>query len=371
MSSLHHSFPTLYGKDKSDKTKIWKANVFVNHDGTAYSIIEYGQLDGKLQSARRDVGVGKNIGKKNETTPVQQCVSETERKWLDKRDKENYREEKEEEVKSEPEQYLPMLAQTLKKNKLSLPCYVQPKIDGLRCLFYRKGVEIVAQSRTGAFFITVEHIKSELYLEEGVVLDGELYTTEIPFETLAGLLKKKKLSEKDKEALQKVEYHCYDVYLPGDRNLPFEERIKRITEGRLVKRVPTELIDSVEEFERKFSEYTSQGYEGIMVRTPEGKYGLNYRSKDLCKYKEFEEAEYTIKSFTQGDGRDSGTVIWICETEEGKEFSVRPRGTVEQRSEWYQLGKSYIGKKLTVVYQNLSEQGVPRFPVGKAVRDEY
>jgi DNA ligase-1 len=371
MSSLHHSFPTLYGKDKSGKTKIWKACVFSNSDGTAYSLIEYGQLDGKLQSSRRDVLVGKNVGKKNETSPVQQCVSETERKWLDKRDKENYTEDNSDEEKKEPECYLPMLAQTLKKEKLSFPCFVQPKIDGLRCLFYRKNSEIVAQSRTGAFFTTVEHIKSKLTVEEGVILDGELYTTEIPFETLAGLLKKKKLSPEDKESLKKVEYHCYDVYLPGNTSMPFEERVKQIREGGMVKRVPTELILSVEEFDSKFSEYTSQGYEGIMVRTPGGKYSLNYRSKDLCKYKEFEEAEYAIKSFTQGDGRDSGTVIWICETAEGKEFHVRPRGTVEQRREWYQLGESYVGKKLTVVYQNLSEQGVPRFPVGKAIRDEY
>jgi DNA ligase-1 len=44
---------------------------------------------------------------------------------------------------------------------------------------------------------------------------------------------------------------------------------------------------------------------------------------------------------------------------------------MEQRREWFTNGKQYIGKLLTVIYQELSEQEVPRFPVGKAVRDGY
>ena len=34
-------------------------------------------------------------------------------------------------------------------------------------------------------------------------------------------------------------------------------------------------------------------------------------------------------------------------------------------------GDKYIGKKLTVIYQELTEDGKPRFPVGKAIRDGY
>lgn len=370
--SLSREFPILYGQDKTGKTKVWRASVFLNPTGTAYSLIEYGQLSGKMQSSRRDVTVGKNVGKKNETSPLQQCLQETERKWIDKRDKENYSENVNSESSEEERTYSPMLAQTLKKDKLQFPCYVQPKIDGLRCLFYRRNGEWVAQSRTGATFTTVDHIKAVLpLLREGEVFDGELYTTRIPFETLAGLIKKKKLTSEDLEKLRQVEYHCYDMYM---EDTTFEERHERLSSLSLeypIVRVETTLIDSVEEFDKKFSEYTTSGFEGIMIRSITGKYALNYRSKDLCKYKEFEEGEYKIIGYTQGDGRDAGTVIWICETPEGKVFHVRPRGTVEHRSEWYQSGKENVGKMLTVVYQNLSEQGVPRFPVGKAIRDGY
>lgn len=378
--ALHHEFQTLFGQDKSGKTKTWSARVYLNEDKTAYSVIEYGQLGGKLQTAERVYSTGKNIGRANETTPIQQAFSETERKWKDKREKEGYREEREAKNREEQadekqaeqqlESYLPMLAQPLKKDKLDFPVYVQPKLDGLRCLFYLRDGEWVAQSRTGAHFSTVEHIKSQLP-KTSLILDGELYTTAIPFETLAGLLKKKKLSKEDLEKLKQVEYHCYDLYDPQQPELPFWKRLEILNTLRLPNKVSTEMISCLETFDRKFSEYTSQGYEGIMVRLPVGIYRLNYRSKELCKYKEFEEDEYVITDFTQGEGRDEGTVIWVCKTPDGKPFNVRPRGTVEQRREWFQQARDYIGKKLTVVYQNLSEQGVPRFPVGKSIREGY
>ena len=82
------------------------------------------------------------------------------------------------------------------------------------------------------------------------------------------------------------------------------------------------------------------------------------------------ESEYEIVGFKQGDGRDKGTVIWVCKTD-NKEFSVRPKGTIDSRKELFINAKSCIGKKLTVIYQELSEMGVPRFPVGKAIRDDY
>jgi DNA ligase-1 len=83
------------------------------------------------------------------------------------------------------------------------------------------------------------------------------------------------------------------------------------------------------------------------------------------------EDEYRIIDFKEGEGRDAGAVIWVCETADGKEFTARPRGTMEQRREWFNDGESYIGKNLTVVYQELTEDGKPRFPVGKALRIGY
>lgn len=382
----YEELPPLYGTEKNGKTKIWKAIVYYDDVSKyAMSSIEFGQLDGKKQTASREYNEGKNIGKKNETTPLQQCINETKKKWSDKQEKESYSVNNNNEEKDDVKEskYFPMLAHTYelnsnkkKKTDIVFPCYVQPKLDGLRCIMYtdKKG-NILCQSRTGSYFETMDHISQELRDNlKGKILDGELYTNEIPFEELAGLIKKKKITEEDKQKLLDVKYHVYDII---DEDKKYLERYVDILnllsekEYKYVVSVPTHTVNNIENFKKFFGEFIEMGYEGIMLRNMEGMYRCNYRSHDLQKYKEFKEGEYTITGFKEGDGRDKGTVIWICKTEDNKDFSVRPKGTMESRRELFDNGKSYLGKKLTVIYQELSEMGVPRFPVGKAIREDY
>jgi len=387
---IYKEFPVLYGTEKNGKTKMWKASIYYDENGDkAISTIEFGQLDGKKQLSSREYTEGKNIGKKNQTTPLEQCINETQKKWFDKKEKESYREDKEDSEEKEEKQdneekeekYFPMLAHTYepntsknKKNDIVFPCYVQPKLDGLRCIMYKdRGGKIRCQSRTGTYFDTMDHITNELktLFYNPIILDGELYTDNIPFEELAGLIKKKKISESDRDKLKNVKYHVYDIV---DSTRTYEERHRDIV--RLIGSnyeytvtVPTYLSEKVN-FKKFFSEFIEMGYEGIMLRNMNGMYRCNYRSHDLQKYKEFMESEYEIVGFKEGDGRDKGTVIWVCKSE-NKEFSVRPKGTMESRRELFINAKKYIGKKLTVIYQELSELGVPRFPVGKAIREGY
>jgi ATP-dependent DNA ligase len=405
---LIETLPLLVCENKLGKNKVWSAQIFVDDHNVAWSMIQFGVQDGKLQEASREYKVGKNIGKKNETTPLQQCTQETKRKWQDKMEKEGYvvledkppvkqlenmSLHKEPEVKAvvttaktTPTVYYPMLAQTYdptttkkKKNDIVYPCYVQPKLDGLRCVAYMHEDQIKFQSRTGTFFTTMSHVGDQLatIFEKypKLVFDGELYTTDIPFEELAGLIKKKKISKDDSSRLQKIQYHIYDVI---DLDKTFEERLKVLHTPHLfgvvdstIQLVETSVVRSQSEFKDRFQEYVARGYEGIMLRNTKGKYVLNYRSHDLQKYKEFLESEYVITGYKEGEGRDKGTVIWVCRTKDDKEFCVRPRGTLESRAILFQNGKKYVGKLLTVVYQELSEMNVPRFPVGKAIRDGY
>jgi DNA ligase-1 len=398
--------PTIYGVEKNGKTKVWTARIYCDAlNGFATAEIEYGQLNGKKQVTSREYTEGKNLGKKNETTPLQQCLSETRRKWQDKMEKEGYSlvvpnsnsESTTTDVTNainalNATKVFPMLAHTYeplssktKKNDIMFPCYVQPKLDGLRCICYmaqnatNHEPNVVAQSRTGAYFESVEHICAELrpilLKNPGLILDGELYTTDIPFEELAGLIKKKKLSEADMQRAQLVKYHIYDVVVDGvpysDRHACIVGTIPARDKCRQLEVVHTQLINDLNSFKQAFAEYVTAGYEGIMLRNVNGMYRQNYRSHDLQKYKEFVESEYPIVGFKEADGRDKGTVIWICQTAECRQFSVRPRGTQEQRRKWFQDGHQYKGKLLTVIYQELSELNVPRFPVGKAIRDGY
>ena len=390
-------FPSLYGTEKNGKTKIWKAHVIFDElTKIANAVIEFGQIDGKHQIITREYTKGKNIGKKNETTPLEQCIAETHRKWLDKKEKEAYLEKGDEknndennergDETKEQNKIFPMLAHSYeplsskkKKCDITYPCFVQPKLDGLRCIVYMDKDNIRFQSRTGSYFDGMSHIAESLQhlfkTRPSLVLDGELYTHRdvMPFEELAGLIKKKKLNDNDYDRLKNVEYHVYDIV---DELFSFEERYHILdqlfsTHYPYVFIVDTYEASTKDEFRAFFSRFVEDGYEGIMLRNKQGLYLCNHRSHDLQKYKEFFESEYEIVNFKEGDGRDKGTVIWICKNDKGSEFSVRPRGTIEHRKECFDNGQSYLGKKLTVIYQELSEMGIPRFPVGKAIRDEY
>ena len=463
--SVVHSFPKLYAIDKNGKIKVWTAAVLQFTDknavaaGYATSRITHGYIDGKQQIVYRDYNVGKNIGRSNETTPLAQCISETRRKWTDKKEKEAHTETKpadygegygdisggwcgagagaggddgddgdgdadsECDAPVDAGPFLPMLAQTFnpadaatataagskKKKVITFPCFVQPKLDGLRCVSYATRrvpgggndatTAITLQSRTGAFFTGLPHIAAALrpYLSQhpSVVIDGELYTDQMPFEELAGLIKKKKITDDDVARLKKVKYHVYDIYDHVRPDMPYSERMGLLAAAvrrcgcvandtfsagvaaaaaagaAAVVLVRTEKVAALSDFRRLFAEFVEAGYEGIMLRNAVGVYRANYRSNDLQKYKEFMEEEYRIIDFKEGEGRDAGAVIWVCETADGKEFTVRPRGTMQQRREWFNDGAKYIGKNLTVVYQELTEEGKPRFPVGKSLRDGY
>lgn len=385
------TYGPIYGQDKNGKTKLWQARIGVEANGKAVATIEHGYEGGKLQTAIREYTEGKNIGRKNETTPLQQCTQETERKYKDKIEKEGYADSR---VESQPTQQsptiYPMLAHkydpktnSSKKNGIEYPCFVQPKLDGLRCIVYLDATsQIKFQSRTGSAFVGLDHLAKSLTpifaRFPHLVFDGELYTDQMPFEELAGLIKKKTRSDLDIPRVQQIEYHVYDLV---ESETPFDERITKlhrllsVDSADSVRLVPTITVSNVQDFKTRFTEYVEQGYEGIMLRNIRGKYQQGYRSHDLQKYKEFFEDEYVIKGFKEGDGRDKGTIIWVCLTPDGREFSVRPRGTIETRRQYFESAtanpSAYIGRHLTVIYQELSEQGVPRFPVGKDVRDAY
>jgi DNA ligase-1 len=112
--------------------------------------------------------------------------------------------------------------------------------------------------------------------------------------------------------------------------------------------------------------WVARGFEGIIIRNHAGLYTFGQRSHDLLKLKNFVDAEFTII----GANEDAdGGVVWVCRTDRGDAFGVRPKGTLEDRQNSLASWESMVGKKLTVRYQNFSEKGVPIFPVGIGVRD--
>lgn len=383
-------FKDIYGIEKGGKIKVWSSKVGIL-EGKPVSIMIHGQIDGKQQTTIREYTTGKNIGKKNETSPLEQCIRETIKKRNDKIEKENYSENMplSEQHQATDLKVLPMLASKFdimsvkkKKSDIIFPCFTQPKLDGLRALAYLDGDVVCIQSRTKSLFESVDHISEQLkpllMKYPNIVLDGELYTNQIPFEVLVGLVKTKKLTSEDEDSLKMVKFHIYDMIDRNNENLPYVQRysfikknIPKLKPNNYLEVVQTELAEHVDRVKELFSQFVEEGYEGLMLRNIDSPYRQNYRSHDLQKYKEFFEDEYKIVGFKEGEGRDVGSVIWICITPDNKIFNVRPKGTLAFRKVLFQNGHKYIGKMLTVIYQELTEENKPRFPVGKAIREDY
>ena len=379
-------YPTLYKKDKSNNVRIWKLTATMHPDNTFWIETEYGQKDGKIIHGEKQVKEGKNIGKKNETTVEQQTILICDKTFKDKKEKEEYIESLDEidSVKTDIS-FPPMLAdtwepdsKTKRKIDITFPCFVQPKLDGIRCLTYVKNNEIVNQSRQLKYFKNLDHINFELKRIFSsfpkIVLDGELYNHDIVFNQIAGIVKKEKLKVEDREKLENIQYHIYDCFLPNENKTATErvdmiEKIKNTIKFKYIKFVQTYNCPCKDDVVNKFHPaFVEEKYEGLILRNKDTSYEFT-RTKNLQKFKTFSDDEFEIIGFKQGEGHDDGTVIWKCKVKNGKEFDVRPMGTVKERSELYKNGDKCIGKMLTVTYQELSEFGVPRFPVGKTIRD--
>jgi ATP-dependent DNA ligase len=367
---MKKTFPTLYASSSTGKTKVWRIwaeELSLPHGPAAVIVTEYGYEDSEeMQRAAVTIREGKNIGRSNATTPFEQACAEAEAKWQKKKDK-KYTEG---EVKR-TQILLPMLAHDFKKrgHDIEWPAYVQPKLNGVRCLARRRGHDVEYISRGGKRFETLGHLTKPLLsmMRDGEVFDGELFTKELTFQQIVSAVKRQKTENPD---IAKVQYWVYDWVNPKE---PFTMRALYL--GDLVVPVPSIVfVPTAMAFDEKcmleaHKEHMEEGFEGTIIRNSKGMYRCDFRSSDLQKYKDFIDEEFTIIGATEGEGRAEGTVIWKCLTEEGKEFDAKPKGTEEQRRHWWEHRKEFFGKMLTVRYQCRTDENLPLFPVGLTIRD--
>ena len=363
---MENKFPTLYGKSSTGKIKVWKIKAEV-HNGRAAIVTEYGYEEGESQYTRVTIDKGKNLGRSNETTPFVQACLEAESKWKKKKDK-GYAEKKEDLDKNQT--ILPMLAHPFKKrgHDIEWPAFVQPKLNGVRCLAHKVSEsQIQYTSRGGKPFTTMEHLTPYLLpiMTVGEILDGELFKMGMALQDIVATVKAKNPNT------QMIEYWVYDVV---QTKATFKERNRHLL-GILPPWGPIvtvfTLLTKNETMMRKLhDQFVQAGYEGTIIRNQHGAYKPTDRSKHLQKFKDFIDEEFEIVGGKEGRGRDKGAVIWTCITEDGKMFDVRPRGTMEKRREWWENRERYFGKKLTVRYLERSKDNIPiGNTVGLAIRD--
>ena len=375
--------PTLYKKTSTGAIQFWAISVAhssTTNDPGASIATTYGQVgtDSPVSTSDR-ITKGKNVGKKNETNPFQQAEAEALAKW-EKQVKKGYVTSIEAAQAGELDALIeggvvPMLAHKFAEqaHKILYPAYVQPKLDGIRCIAILKDGKCTLWSRTRKLITGVPHIAK--FIEENwngpIIFDGELYnhTYRNNFEKIVSLVRQ----EEPALGHLAVQYHIYDYVTEGT----FEERTRwldlllfgKVEENSPLVEVKTCRVESEEDISKWFNDFKSQGYEGCMVRNANGKY-VNKRSYDLQKAKEFDDDEFEIIGIEEGRGKLAGHAIFVCRTKDGKEFLAKMSGDTANLKRYFEDHSTWVGKKLTVQYQGITgSAGVPRFPVGIAIRD--
>lgn len=273
--------------------------------------------------------------------------------------------------------------------------YVQPKLDGWRCTAMVTPQGVVLCTNTGKQYPWFQAIRTELQAwwkacgsltDDIVCLDGELFapyltmpdgqpvTMEARFnmiQSICGLAKSAPHVMEDQ-----LQYHIFDVVTRTPLLQDQRFALLKVLFDKLplasphLVQVPTVWapIDSVSSWH---DTYAQEGYEGIMIRAKDLLYETDTkRSLKLRKYKHFIDAEYPVVGTLLDKGVGEERFVWQCQTPDGRLFKATPMGTLPYKRDLWAHRNEYIGRQLTVKFQDYTKDGIPRFPIAKAFRDD-
>lgn len=348
--------PTLLKTDTKGVTQEWKVWYRGKVDGTAEIGTEYGRQGGKMQQHSVIIREGKNIGRKNETTPLTQAAAEAQSQWEEKVRKGYSADGVQDETRGV------MLAvdyHDLVKRKIgvNLPdvVIVDPKLDGIRAKW--KDNAFLSRGHT-SFRAIPQRIHD--YMRGRDVVDGEMYIHGVSLRKLNGLVNKF-----DPILSPRLEYHLFDLPIP---RMPVEERKAKLKEmydndeakahGIFVVPYFTISSDRVREYMDRFM---AAGYEGIMIRIMKSIYRFqNKRSYDLIKWKDFLEMEFEVIDIIPDR---EGYALAVCR-HEGVEFEVTLKATDWMKDDIMKHPEKLVGFPLTTRFQGWLDSGKPQFARG-------
>ena len=279
--------------------------------------------------------------------------------------------------------YKPMLAYPVSSKPIdySKPVFIQPKLDGVRCLIQYNKLkcgehEVVAYSRTGKQWKNIAHICVELKpffaKHPNVVLDGELYNHDFrdDFEQIISMVRKTKpTAEARVISRDNVQFHCYDFV---NKKMKFSTRDKwllsNLQESYCVKLVPTNQVFREDDARVYHARNLADGYEGSIVRidTP---YQCK-RSHSLRKFKDFHDSEAILVNWVEGKGKRKGTIgKFIAIDFEGNSFGMPVMDNFKYLQDNFKTMQQWLGKTATFTYFERTKANSYRHPLFKCIRD--
>lgn len=333
----------------------------------------------------------KNVGRANATTGEEQAVKEAEARVV-KQKKNGWTDDINNIDLDSVQVIKPMLAKQYQDEIERLyqsgdDIALQPKLDGIRAYTDK---DRMGTKEGGTHSIVSAHIHDVVKdLLDGcidnTILDGELYNHiyKADFNKISSIVRTQNpTAEEISDAREVLEYHLYDINIP---NKTFAERhsiLKALVE--LIDNPIIQLVETVflnvrnnstkaiqDRLDLYHKKWVNEGYEGSMIRNANSLYQPKKRTRDLLKRKDFVDEEFILVDILAGKGNKATMAASVtCRDKRGEEFDAGILGDNSYCANLLFNKDQYIGKQVTIKYQNLTpDRKVPRFGKMKAIRD--
>ena len=260
------------------------------------------------------------------------------------------------------------------------------KLDGVRCIIRKEQNSIIAYSREGNKFTTIQKVLDEVALIPGdFVLDGEICLMDKDGnEDFQGIMKQIKRKDHTIENPKYVifDYLTLEEFANKEGTTKLQDRYTSLqgcdlTSTNTLSLLSQIQITGIDHLSEMISDADANGYEGIMLRKNAGYEGK--RSKSLLKCKKFFDNEYEVLDVEFDSHRvirDGKEIVMemlanVIIEHKGYKVSVGSGWNQEQRIRYHANPETLIGKTINVQYfeETKNQQGELslRFPTVKYV----
>ena len=249
---------------------------------------------------------------------------------------------------------------------------IEPKYDGLRSIAVIKGRSVTLLSRNGLEFTSSDHLKEPLLkLAAGrdMFFDGELINGN--FNSSSSAVRRKNQTNSD------TQFYIFDRLEADEWGGTTREHAHRRTlleqdfqgySGDLLQLVPQYRVNP-EEFMRYYNMFLDKGYEGAMVKDPQGLYRFR-KHKDWVKIKPVNDLDLQVESLIQGEGKYHNMLGAAVVKFRGKRVNVGSGFSDEQRQQFWADPSLIKGKVIEVQYHEETPDGSLRHPRFVRVRED-
>lgn len=266
---------------------------------------------------------------------------------------------------------------------IKFPCLIQPKINGVRCTisFINNKVQILSKEgkRYSLPHLEVVLVGNKTLIEENfkgyglelddIFFDGELYIHGEKLQTISSAVKAPNLDT------NRVQFIAFDLGVKNLNNISRFTILKDII-NQIKEKDFTNSIDIVTTYKVKSDaivqtltdNYIKDGYEGSILRNPEGFYQFGKRPMDMVKLKRVIDEEFKIIDIIPQD-KNPDLGLFVCITKQGKEFQVNPKGDTHFKSLVLFQKHLFINKMLTCTFYEYTEDMIPFHVIDNIVRD--